>query len=108
MAADVLPKVEKMKLEHTMTYMVFGFDDKETLVIEKEKQKGATWDDFIADLPAAEPRFAIFDVEYTNADKMQRKYMVFIYWVPDNAKIFTKVKYATAKAKFHKDTQVTR
>lgn len=48
-------------------------------------------------MPDKEYRYAVYDMEFTNADKMQISKMIFVNWSPDDAPIKSRMVYATAK-----------
>ena len=59
-------------------------------------------------LPPTETRYAAFDVEFTNKDKMKISKLIFIYWCPDGVQIKTKMLYAQGKENFKSVLGVTK
>ena len=54
----------------------------------------------MAGLPAKEFRYAVFDVEFTNADNMKISKLIFVYWSPEGVPIKARMIYAGAKEGF--------
>jgi cofilin len=56
-----------------------------------------TWDDFTADLPESDCRYAVIDVEFETDDGRPTSKIVFLSWAPDTAKVRPKMVYAGSK-----------
>lgn len=56
-----------------------------------------SYDDFIAELPPAECRYAIYDYEFEKEGAGTRNKICFFTWSPDDAKIKPKMIYASSK-----------
>ena len=58
----------------------------------------SNYDDFLAELPPAECRYAIYDFEYDiGGGEGKRSKIVFFTWSPDTAPIRSKMVYASSK-----------
>ncbi len=57
----------------------------------------SSYDDFLAELPPAECRYAIYDFEYEKGDEGKRNKICFFTWSPDDAKIKQKMVFASSK-----------
>merc|ERR1711907_780046 len=98
-AQEVIDTFNDIKLSHKHRYVIFKRNaDNTEVVIEKTAPTSATYDDFVADLPANECRYGIFDLEYSksDADGVRQK-IVFVVWAPDSAKIKDKMLTASSK-----------
>jgi cofilin len=96
---EVVSCFQEIKLSHKFRYVIFKRNADNTIIeIEKTADPSKTYDDFVADIPANECRYAIFDLEYqkSDADGLRQK-IVFIVWAPDAAKIKDKMLTASSK-----------
>jgi cofilin len=67
--------------------------------VEKELEKGSTYDDFIACFPATAPRFGIVNYAYELEDKRKKSQVLFFVYVPDAcSEVAVKFYYSNAKA----------
>ena len=48
----------------------------------KKSTKEATFDDFVAELPEHECRYAVYDYEYTSDDGRPTGKVLFVVWAP--------------------------
>ena len=68
---------------------------------EREGAREDTWEQMIDSLPAYEPRFVVFDFEYTDDEKRKHADLLFITWTPDNCSVKQKVVFSSSKKAFH-------
>ena len=54
----------------------------------------------IDSLPAYEPRFIVFDFEFTDNEKRKHADLLFITWTPDNCSVKQKVVFSSSKRAF--------
>ncbi|KAL7720504.1 Actophorin [Entamoeba marina] len=95
---EVTQVYNDFKLSHKYSYVLFKMNDDMTeVVVEKVAEKTATYDDFLADLPANQARYAVFDLHY-DTDEGSREKIVFFLWTPDRCKIKEKMLYSATKA----------
>ncbi|KAH7336944.1 hypothetical protein B0J17DRAFT_665538 [Rhizoctonia solani] len=79
-----------------LKYIVFKLsDDMKEIVVEKTSDD-PKYDSFIKDLPEAEPRWAVYDVQFEK-DGGIRKKITFISWSPEVAKVKQKMVYASSR-----------
>ena len=52
-----------------------------------KKQHLLTFDDLINDLPLKDVRYALFDNEYVNDDKLKQHQLILVVWGPDEASV---------------------
>nr|7SOG_A Chain A, Actophorin [Acanthamoeba castellanii]7SOG_B Chain B, Actophorin [Acanthamoeba castellanii] len=94
---DCVQKFNELKLGKKHRYVIFKLNDDNTeVVVEKVGGPNATYEDFLAQLPENDCRYAIFDYEF-EVDGGQRNKIVFILWAPDSAPIKSKMMYASSK-----------
>lgn len=73
-------------------------DDSSEIHLETKGDRDATFDDFKNAIPADEPRYGVFDLEFTTDDGRAVNKMVFVTYVPDSCtKIAVKFPYANCK-----------
>jgi hypothetical protein len=71
---------QQLKLGKKHKYITFRIgDDKKEIVVEKSSTS-ADYDDFIADLPENECRWAVFDFEFEKEEGGKRNKIVFYSW----------------------------
>ncbi|SCZ89922.1 BZ3500_MvSof-1268-A1-R1_Chr1-3g01664 [Microbotryum saponariae] len=86
-----------LKLGKKLKYIVFKLaDDNKEITVEKSSDS-ASYDDFVADLPADSCRYAIYDFEYEKPGEGKRNKICFFAWSPDDAKVKNKMLYASSK-----------
>ena len=55
-----------MKLSKTYSYLIFTLTaDNKSIEVEKKGAKEETFDDFVKSLPPSEPRYCLYDYDYT-------------------------------------------
>ena len=95
---DVVEAYQALKLGHTFRYVIFKLNDELTeVVVEKKAGPDASYNDFCAELPANDCRYAIFDFAYDHKGEGTRNKILFVVWAPDSAKIKAKMLYASTK-----------
>lgn len=73
-------------------------EDSSQIVLEAKGERTATFDDFVNAIPADEPRYGVFDLEFEADDGRPVSKMVFVTYVPDTCKkIAVKFPYANSK-----------
>eukprot|EP01041_Mallomonas_annulata_P009354 gene9354-19405_t len=70
-----------------------------TIVVDK-KGSSAEFSAFTSDLPSNEPRYAVYDMDFTTTDGRPSNKVVQISWSPDTAKVKDKMVYAASKDAF--------
>jgi len=72
-------------------------DDLKKIEIEKEAPKSESYEDFVAQLPRDECRYALVDYPCKGAETGDREVLILIVWCPDSSKIKQKMLYASSK-----------
>eukprot|EP00286_Rhodomonas_abbreviata_P019353 CAMPEP_0181297620 /NCGR_PEP_ID=MMETSP1101-20121128/5336_1 /TAXON_ID=46948 /ORGANISM="Rhodomonas abbreviata, Strain Caron Lab Isolate" /LENGTH=138 /DNA_ID=CAMNT_0023402567 /DNA_START=30 /DNA_END=446 /DNA_ORIENTATION=+ len=80
----------------TSTYMIFKIDGSH--VVEESRSEDKNFETFLAELPADDCRYAVYSMDYTTDDGRPTNKIVFFTWVPDTAKVKSKMIYASTVA----------
>ncbi len=67
------------KAPYNLRYIIYEIKDSK-IVIEKTGEREKTWDDFTADLPATDCRYAVVDVEFETDDGRPTSKIIFLSW----------------------------
>jgi len=103
---DCVEKFNEMKIRHTHRFLIYKItDDKTAIEIEKEGLKDKTYDDFLAEMPENQPRYAVCDIPFTTPDGRPQEKIVFFLWNPDDGPVKTKMLYASSKDAIRKKLQ---
>ncbi|KAH0791005.1 putative actophorin [Histomonas meleagridis] len=98
---DCMPVFNDFKIGHKYSYVLFTFsDDERFIIVDKTGPKGSTYDDFLADLPERDVRFAVYDYDFTNDDGNLRNRLIFVSWVPNAAPARKKMISASTRISF--------
>ncbi|MFC8385987.1 actin-binding ADF family protein [Nocardia sp. NPDC057272] len=92
---------QELKLKGKYRYITFILNNDNTAVVVKKTSSSTSYDEFVADLPDTECRFAVYDFKY-DVEGGTRKKIVFVDWTPDTARIKEKMQYISAKDAFRK------
>ena len=63
----------------------------------------ATYDQFTALLPESDCRYAVYDFAYVGNEGIEKNKLFFVSWVPDVAKVKSKMLYASSKERFRRE-----
>ncbi|KAF3335549.1 Actin depolymerizing factor 7 [Carex littledalei] len=99
---DCKLKFIELKAKRSFRYIIFKIADMQ-VVVEKLGQPEENYDDFAANLPADECRYAVYDFDFITNDNCQKSKIFFISWSPDTAKIRSKMVYASSKDRFRRE-----
>ncbi|KAK8850118.1 hypothetical protein M9Y10_018229 [Tritrichomonas musculus] len=85
---DCINKWKEMKNDHKYRYLILNFTENfEYIIVEKAASIDKTFDDLINDLPLKDVRYALFDNEYVNDDKLKQHQLILVVWGPDEASV---------------------
>jgi len=91
-----------LKLNKAYRFVIFKISDNPLqIVVEKTAPPSATWNDFVRELPKDEPRYAVYDFEFTVGEGVRNK-VIFVTWSPEISKTKPKMLYASSKDAFQK------
>ncbi|KAI9018509.1 hypothetical protein CLU79DRAFT_760626 [Phycomyces nitens] len=87
----------EFKLRKKYKFIIFKLaDDNKEIIVDKKAETG-TYEEFLECLPAAEPRYAVYDFDYEKPGEGQRSKITFFSWIPDTSKVRQKMLYAASK-----------
>ncbi|KAI8929134.1 hypothetical protein BC831DRAFT_444848 [Entophlyctis helioformis] len=96
-----------MKLRRSYAFLTFKIsDDGSSIVVDQALDVAqaarigtdATYGTFVAAMPEKEGRYGVLEVEYDSGLEGVRSRLVFIAWNPSEAKIRSRMVYASSKA----------
>ncbi|CAE6417187.1 unnamed protein product [Rhizoctonia solani] len=76
-------------------------DDLQSIVVDKTSSDN-NFDNFVAQLPQAEPRWAVYDFSFEKDDGGKRNRLVFLVWSPESSHIKHKMVYAASREALRK------
>ncbi|GBE83055.1 hypothetical protein BKA93DRAFT_560165 [Sparassis latifolia] len=94
--SECLEAFQELKLGKKSKYIIFKINDEHTEVVVEKTSPSKSYEDFLADLPEGECRWAIYDFEYEKEGGIRNK-ITFFSWSPDDAKIKAKMMFASSK-----------
>lgn len=71
-------------------------DDKKSIILDKTSTS-EEYEQFLSDLPAGEPRWAVYDFQFEKEGAGRRNKILFYAWAPDEAPIKSKMLYSSSK-----------
>lgn len=77
---ECLEQFQALKLGKKVKYIIYTLSPDNTEIVVSKTSESANHDDFLAELPAAECRYAIYDFEYQKGDEGKRNKICFITW----------------------------
>lgn len=97
MSPECMEAYNSLKDPNSPTRFIIFSIDQETINVERVGDSSMSYADFIACLPANEPRFCAYDYHYQNDEGHQRSKLIFIFWSPDNTNPRTRMTYASGQ-----------
>ncbi|MFE7114766.1 actin-binding ADF family protein [Streptomyces sp. NPDC057654] len=91
-----LQEYQALKLGKKHRYVIFNLNKDNTEITVEKVSSSADYDDFIADLPDTECRWAVYDLKFEK-NGGERNSIIFISWAPDAAKVKQKMLFASSK-----------
>lgn len=77
---ETLEKYQELKTGKKLAYVIYGVsDDKKSIVVLKTSES-RNFEDFVADLPEKECRWAVYDFQYELPGEGIRNKLVFVQW----------------------------
>ncbi|MEU9804230.1 actin depolymerization factor/cofilin-like domain-containing protein [Streptomyces sp. NPDC051000] len=86
-----------LKLEKKHRYVLFNLNKDNTEIVVEKVSSSPEYDDFIADLPETECRWAVYDFEFEKEGAGKRNKLTFVSWAPDTAKVKQKMLFAASQ-----------
>ncbi|KAF5092431.1 hypothetical protein D0Z03_002864 [Geotrichum reessii] len=84
---ESLAAFNDLKLKKAHKYVIFSLNDNKTEIVVSKTSSQNDYEDFLADLPENDCRYAVYDFEYDTSDSGKRSKIVFFTWSPDTAPI---------------------
>lgn len=91
-----LKEYQKLKLRKKYKYIIYKLSENYKSIIVDKTQEHSTYDDFIDQLPAEAPRYAVYNFDCEKSGEDQRSRIVFLSWIPEKSKIKEKMLYASS------------
>lgn len=80
MSQDCLEQFQALKLGKKTKYIIYTLSPDNTEIVVSKTSESQSYDDFIAELPPAECRYAIYDFEYEKGGEGKRNKICFFTW----------------------------
>ncbi|XP_047332239.1 actin-depolymerizing factor 1 [Impatiens glandulifera] len=94
----------ELKKKRTHRFIVFKIEEKQKqVVVEKVGEPTKSYEDFTANLPADECRYAVYDFDFVTSENCQKSRIFFIAWSPDISRVRSKMIYASSKERFKRE-----
>ena len=77
---DCVHQFNEVKRNRKYKFITFRLSDDVKEIIVENKVEKATWDDFRQSLPPNDPRYAVYDIEYSLGESGDRKKVILISW----------------------------
>ncbi|EPQ27824.1 uncharacterized protein PFL1_04569 [Pseudozyma flocculosa PF-1] len=94
---DCISQFQELKLKKQAKFIIYAINNDNTEIIVEKTSSSSDYDEFIAQLPPTECRWAIYDFEFEKEGAGKRNKICFFAWSPDDAKIKQKMIYASSK-----------
>jgi len=99
---EVVTKYQELKLGHQHKFVIFKLsEDLKEVIFERVSEPTASYESFVASLPADDCRYAVYDFAF-QAEGADRNKILFILWCPETAKIKSKMIYTSTKDSIRK------
>ncbi|CAI8602725.1 unnamed protein product [Vicia faba] len=97
-------KFLELKAKRTYRYIIYKIEEKQKqVVVDKLGEPANGYDDFAANLPADECRYAVYDFDFVTEENCQKSRIFFIAWCPDTSRVRSKMIYASSKDRFKRE-----
>ncbi|GAB2560647.1 actin depolymerization factor/cofilin-like domain-containing protein [Dyella jejuensis] len=91
----VVTTFNNMKIKNTNRYITYKFSDNLTeIIVDSQGDRSASHDDFLAQLPDDDCRYAVEWFDYSNSTGSS---LIFFLWMPDDANTKSKMLYKINK-----------
>ncbi|KAJ3813278.1 hypothetical protein F5876DRAFT_87194 [Lentinula aff. lateritia] len=88
---------QTLKLGKKLKYIIFKFSPDNKEIITEKTSESDNYEDFIADLPEDQCRYAVYDFQYEKEGGGQRNKVCFFLWNPDAASVRSRMLTASSK-----------
>ena len=80
MNQEFLEQFQSLKLRRKVKFIVYTLSPDNTEIVVSKTSESTNFDDFIAELPPTECRYAVYDFEYQKGDEGTRNKICFVSW----------------------------
>ena len=80
MSQECLEQFQSLKLGKKIKYIIYELSPDNTEIVVSKVSESKNYDDFLAELPPAECRYAIYDFEYQKGEEGMRNKICFVCW----------------------------
>jgi cofilin len=87
----------KLQQGEKLRYYIYKIENKKTIVIESKGSRDKTYEDFCAELPEADCRYGLIDLDFKTDDGRPTSKLVLLTWNPDIASVRNKMLYSGSK-----------
>jgi len=94
---ECLTVFQELKLGKKHKYIIFKINKEKTEIVVEKTSTATDYDEFLADLPETECRWAVYDLEFEKEEGGRRNKIVFYSWSPDSAKVKDKMVAASSR-----------
>lgn len=77
---ECLEKYQELKQGKKLSYIIYGISDDKKSIIVLKTSESRDFEEFVADLPEKECRWAVYDFEYELPGEGIRNKLVFVQW----------------------------
>lgn len=77
---ECLEAFQSLKLGKKLKFIIYTLSSDNREIVVAKTSSSSNYDDFLAELPAAECRYAIYDFEYEKGDEGKRSKICFFTW----------------------------
>ncbi|CDW73772.1 actin depolymerizing factor 1 [Stylonychia lemnae] len=103
---DVANEYTNLRMKRSHRYLIIRVnDDKDEVILDQVGERDATFEQFKEAMPKDQPRFAVFELEFTGNSGANEAKIVFILYAPDICDSGAKFIYATSKDVVRKKVQ---
>ncbi|XP_076953039.1 actin-depolymerizing factor 7-like [Bidens hawaiensis] len=99
---DCKLKFLELKAKRNYRFLIFKIVDQQ-VTVDKIGGPNESYEDFTNALPRDECRYAVFDLDFTTDENVQKSKIFFIAWSPDTSKVRMKMVYASSKDRFKRE-----
>ncbi|KAG9310903.1 actin depolymerizing factor [Chiua virens] len=93
---DCTATYQQLKLGKRFKYLFFRLNDDLSEIVVDKTSDASDYGAFVAEFPAAQCRWAVYDFEFEKPGEGPRKKLGFISWSPDDAKVKDKMVFASS------------
>ncbi|KAF8414953.1 actin depolymerizing factor [Boletus edulis BED1] len=94
---ECLTTFQNLKLGKKLKYIIFNLNKDLTEIVVEKSSEESDYEKFIQELPTDGCRWAVYDFSFEKEGEGRRNKLYFISWAPDNAKVKSKMVFASSR-----------